>query len=370
LKANFPRKTLLDAILTVSSVAPSRSPKPILQNVKMTVDGDRVSIQATDLEVAIQRTIGDAFVVDDGDVILPTDRFTQILRTSNAAEISLETVGDKLHIKAGGSRFSLPNEDPALFPVASDFDFGSYMILLGADLKRLIKRTAFATDVDSTRYALGGVFVERDADSVGFVATDGRRLAKATTKAEWFGEADGSAQCILPCKALKLLDKAISDDGDQVHFGVSAGTTAMFRTSDSVISTRLVEGRFPRYSDVFPKESGVTIPLDVASFRSAIEQAAIVASEESRGVAFKFSAEGCELSCQSSDAGESRVELPLLCSMGEAIEVVMDPRYVTESLRTLEPTTPLTVDLIDSRNPVVFKTEDGYTYVVMPLTKS
>jgi DNA polymerase-3 subunit beta len=144
----------------------------------------------------------------------------------------------------------------------------------------------------------------------------------------------------------------------------------MFRTSDSVISTRLVEGRFPRYSDVFPKESGVTIPLDVASFRSAIEQAAIVASEESRGVAFKFSAEGCELSCQSSDAGESRVELPLLCSMGEAIEVVMDPRYVTESLRTLEPTTPLTVDLIDSRNPVVFKTEDGYTYVVMPLTKS
>jgi DNA polymerase-3 subunit beta len=369
LKAEFPRKPLMDAFSMVASVVPSRSPKPILQNIMLSVQDGKASIQGTDLEVAIRREIDGVFAVDDGHVILPTDRFMQILRTSAADTISIETDGDKLLIKGKGSRFSLPNEDTALFPVLPEFNATNYMTLLGFDLKRLIKRTAFAVDVDSARYALGGSFVEREADSICFVATDGRRLARASAKAEWVGDVDGSAQCILPSKALKLIDKAISDDGDLIHFSVLSGTSAMFRTSDSVISTRLVEGRFPKYQDVFPKEPGVAIPLDVASFRSAIEQASITTSEESRGVSFRFSSEGVELSCQSSDVGESRVELPLLCAMGDEITVSMDPRFTLEMLRALDAATPLTVDLVDAKTAVVFKSEENYTYVVMPLTR-
>jgi DNA polymerase-3 subunit beta len=327
-----------------------------------------VVIMGTDLEVAIQCDIDGVAVHDDGDAILPTARFMQILRTSTGDEVSLEIADGKLHVKCDRSRFALPNEDPALFPDCLPFNAENYMTILGANLKRLIRRTIFAADVESARYALGGAYVEREAERLHFIATDGRRLAKATTDAEWVGGVDGSAQCILPLKALRLIDKA-TDDGDQIHFAVKTGTSALFRSSNCVISTRLVEGRFPKYSDVFPSESRASIPLDVAAFRSAVEQASITASEESRGVTFKFSADGCELSCRSSDVGQSRVELPLLCGMSDEIEVAMDPQYVVEMLRSLEPTTPLTVDLIDGKNPVLFKSEGDYLYVVMPLTR-
>lgn len=370
MKATFNRKSFLDAFLTVSAVAPSRSPKPILQNVKLSIEDGAASLMATDLEVGIQRNLIGVTVVDDGYAILPTARFGQILRTSTDDELSLETDDDKLIVKGARSRFTLPNEDASLFPAQPAFSSENYMTILGAALKRLIKRTSFAVDLDSGRYAMGGAFVERGDSSLAFICTDGRRLARATADAEWIGEIDGSAQCILPLKAMKLIDKAIDDDGDLIHFGLEKGTAAMFRTSNSVIYTRLVEGRFPAYQAVFPKNPRFVVPLDVIAFRSAIEQASIVASEESRGVVFKFSEDGVELSAEASDAGQSRVEMPLLSAMGgECDPVSLDPRYVVESLRTLESGTPLTVDLVDGATAVVFKSGHDYVYVVMPLTK-
>lgn len=369
MKATFNRKSMLDAFATVSAVAPARSPKPILQNVKLAINDGEASLLGTDLEVGIRKSLIGVFAVDDGDAILSTARFGQILRASNDDELSLEIDDDKLIVKGGRSRFSLPSEDPALFPVQPDFDAANYMTLPGDALKRLIKRTSFAVDMDGGRYAIGGAFVEREPESVSFVCTDGRRLAKATTTAEWVGEVDGSARCILPLKAMKLIDRAIVDGGDMVHFAVETGTAAMFRTSDCVIYTRLVEGRFPAYRDVFPKSSRFTVPLDVASFRSAIEQAAITASEESRGVAFRFTPDGVELTCEAADVGESRVELPLFGSVGEDVVISMDPRYVVECLRNLEPDAPLTVDLVDGQTAALFKSGESYSYVVMPLTR-
>ncbi|MDR3582620.1 MAG: DNA polymerase III subunit beta [Candidatus Pacebacteria bacterium] len=369
MKATFNRKALLEAFTTVASVVPARSPKPILQNVKLVIDNDECTLIATDLEVGVRRTLLGVKFDRDGHVILPTDRVSQILRTSIDDEISIEADDDKLLIRGKRSRFNLPNEEPSLFPEPAGFDSESYMVLIDSDLKKLIKRTAFATDLNSARYALGGVLVERADDSVSFVGTDGRRLARATVPAERVGDVDDS-QCVLPVKALKLIDKALSGDGDQIHVAFLKGVAVVVRSSNSVIYSRLVEGRFPRYQDVFPKSSTYTIPLDVASFLSATQQASIVTSEESRGVTFKFSSDGVELTSNASDVGQSCIELPLLGGFdGDGMSLTMDPQYVVEALRSLEMDTVLTVDLLDPKNAVVFRSGENYTYVVMPINK-
>jgi DNA polymerase-3 subunit beta len=130
----------------------------------------------------------------------------------------------------------------------------------------------------------------------------------------------------------------------------------------------LVEGRFPRYQDVFPNGSEMKIPLEVGPLRVAVEQASIVTSEDSRGVDFQFSAGILRLTSQSATVGNSVIALPINYD-GKTIEITFDPHYLTDALRTLDDTTSITAELIDSNNAAVFKTNDRYAYVVMPLTR-
>ena len=140
------------------------------------------------------------------------------------------------------------------------------------------------------------------------------------------------------------------------------------RTETAVIYSRLVEGRFPRYQDVFPANVEVKIPLEAGSLRMAVEQASIVTSEESRGVDFQFGSGVLRLTSQSADVGSSHVELPIAYD-GKAVEITFDPRYLVDALKTLDDTAAITAELIDAKNAAVFKTDDHYTYVVMPLTR-
>ena len=147
-----------------------------------------------------------------------------------------------------------------------------------------------------------------------------------------------------------------------------SGTAILVRTESAVIYSRLVEGRFPRYQDVFPANIEVRIPLEVGQLRMAVEQASIVTSDESRGVDFQFSSGVLKLSSRAADVGSSHVDLPIAYD-GKPVEITFDPRYLVDALRTLDDVIPITAELIDSKNAAVFKTSDHYTYVVMPLTR-
>ena len=142
----------------------------------------------------------------------------------------------------------------------------------------------------------------------------------------------------------------------------------LIRSDRAVIYSQLVEGRFPRYQDVFPANSDIKIPLEVGPLRMAVEQASIVTSEDSRGVDFQFTSGMLRLTSQSADVGSSHVELPIDYE-GKTVEITFDPRYLIDALKTLDDTTSITAELIDSKNAAVFKTSDRYTYVVMPLTR-
>src|SRR5208282_2736349 len=290
-------------------------------------------------------------------------------RTSTDTELVIETNDERLILRGLHSEFTLPVEDVHLFPEVPDFAATSYHVVAAADLKKLIRRTIFATDVESTRYALGGVLVELTADSIAMVGTDGRRLARMSTAAEAENNPPVPAGSpVIPVKALKLIERNLADDDPPVHLTIQSGTAVLMRTESAVIYSRLVEGRFPRYQDVFPTNVEVKIPLEVGTLRKAVEQAAIVTSEESRGVDFQFGAGLLRLISQSADVGSSHVELPIAYD-GKTVEITFDPRYLIDALKTLDDSTAITAELIDSKNAAVFRTDDHYTYVVMPLTR-
>ena len=158
------------------------------------------------------------------------------------------------------------------------------------------------------------------------------------------------------------------DDDVVVHLAIQSGTAVLVRTESAVIYSRLVEGRFPRYQDVFPANVEVKIPLEAGPLRLAVEQASIVTSDESRGVDFQFASGVLKLSSQAADVGSSHVDLPIAYE-GKTVEITFDPRYLVDALKTLDDATAVTAELIDAKNAAVFKTADHYTYVVMPLTR-
>jgi DNA polymerase-3 subunit beta len=370
MKALCNREGLLTAFGMVSGVVPIRSPKPILQNVKLVAEVDESStLMATDLEVGIRHRVLGMKVETPGIAVLPTARFGSILRTSADSELSLEAEADHLMVRGLRAEFNLPSEDPALFPEVPDFAATSYHVVAAADLRKLIRRTIFATDVESTRYALGGVLVELSDDTITLVGTDGRRLARMSAPAAAEnGATTPAGSPVVPVKALKLIERNLDDADPPVHIAIQGTTAVLIRTERAVIYSRLVEGRFPRYQDVFPSNVEVKIRLEAGPLRLAVEQASIVTSEESRGVDFRFAEGYLRLTSQAADVGSSHVELPIAYD-GKPVEITFDPRYLSDALKTLDDNAEITAELIDSKNAAVFKTEDRYTYVVMPLTR-
>lgn len=364
------RDGLFTAFSMIDGVAPARSPKPVLQNVKFIADPDLGTVlMATDLELGIRHRVIGVGIDEPGAVILPGVPVRSILRTIKEHELSLATEGDHIVVRGVHSEFKLTSIDPNEFPEVPDFAATSYHVVAAANLKRIIRRTIFATDTESTRYALGGVLIELQPESIAMVGTDGRRLAYAMTVAE--GENNPPTPTgtpVVPVKSLKLIDRNLNDDDPPVHIAIQGTTAILVRTENSVIYSRLVEGRFPQYRDVFPKGAEIRIPLEVGVLKNTVEQASVATNDDSRGVDFDFDEGMLRLSSQAADIGSSHVELPIQYS-GPRLTIRFDPKYLLEALKALDDSSTIHAELIDPKSPAVFKTDDLYQYVVMPLAR-
>ena len=364
------REGMLAALAMVGGVAPARSPKPILQNLKLVVDSSGSTLMATDLELGIRYMVSGVRVDESGAAILPTARIQQLLRLSSDIDLAIESNGEKIDVRGMRGKWHFPAEDASLFPEVPGFTARNYHVLQASDLRKLIRRTSFATDVESTRYALGGVLVEFGEKSVSMIGTDGRRLAKMTVPAEMHGEVERveGSQPVIPVKALKLIERNLSDDDASVHLAILDGNAAVIRTERAVIHTRLVEGRFPRYQDVFPSFHEARVHMKAGELLRTVQQSMIVTSEESRGVDFRFASGSLTLVSKSPDVGDSQLEVPIDYD-GKNVEITFDPRYLVDALQTMEENTPVAVDLVNTKTAALFHTEDGYNYIVMPLTR-
>lgn len=369
MKALFDREGLLAAFQIVSSVAPTRSPKAILQNVKLVVAKDRAEVMATDLEVVGARMeVRGVKVEQPGEALLPTGKLTSILREVMDQEISIEAGNEASLLKGAQSEFELPADDPAQYPEIPSFEGDNYHQIQANLLRDMITRTAFAAAQENARYALTGVLWELDEEKVRLVATDGRRLAVTQGLSVMHGNHKTGVQTpVVPSKAMNLLEKNLADPEEQILVAIRPNE-ALFKTSRAVIYSRLVEGRYPPYKEVFPKKTTAKIPLTVGPFQSAVRQAAILTDEESKGVDFTFAKNKLTLKAHVADRGRAKVELPIEYD-GKAIEIAFQPKFLTDMLHVLEADASVTLELADANSAALFRAGDDYSYIVMPLTR-
>lgn len=367
-KIRCDRAALANAFSIVDGVVPNRTPKEILRNVMLSVEEGKVTLIGTDQEIGIRYEIPDVEVTESGSSLLPSKRLLSILRELSDEQVEIEITEEAAWIRSESSEFRLSAQDPAEFPPVQGFESDSYYVMVGGALKSAIRRTVFATDIESTRYALGGVLLELKKDNVNMVATDGRRLALVETVCRSEGIEDGvEVSPVIPRQAMSLIEKSISNDEEDVCIAVHDNDVVV-KCGSSTIYSRLVEGRFPQYSSVVPDSSEVNVDLVAGPFHSAVRQAQIVTDEDSRGVDFVLSNGQLTLNSQSTDIGQSEIHLPVSYE-GEELTITFDPRFIAEFLRILDQEQQIQFELTDGEQAAVMKAEDNYTYVIMPLAR-
>ena len=271
-------------------------------------------------------------------------------------------------IRGAHSEFRLSAEDPADFPPIAQFEDENYFTLPAATLRQLIRRTVFATDVESTRYALGGVLTELTAEKATLAATDSRRLAVASAPVQMEGSPTiPETSPVVPSKAMTLIERVLGDGGEPVKIAIHPNDIVV-QCGSVTISSQLVQGRFPDYHKVIPATSVSQIDMVVGPFHTAVRQSQILTNEESRGVDFTFTSGTLRLSSEAADVGQSKIELPIAYE-GEDLTITFDPRFIADFLKTLDPGSQVQFRLIDHESAAVLATDDNYTYVIMPLSR-
>ena len=287
MKIKIKREPFANVFAIAAIVAPTRSPKTILQNVKLEAIDNTVRLTATDMEVGVRLIVEDVEVESPGSAVIPVARLNAILRESSDEVLSISADANKILVTGKQSRFELQGQNPDEFPEVADSSEEDYFEIPASTLKELIKRTLFATDAESSRYALSGILLETSGDRLTAVGTDGRRLAKMEASITRHGNPDASGTTtIVPSRSMQLIERTLPS-GDELVQITPRENDLLVKHSNGIFYTRLVEGRYPKWREVLPNRTdSIRIDLPVGPMFSALRQAAIVASDESRGVRF------------------------------------------------------------------------------------
>lgn len=370
MKISCDRESLATAFQLAASVAPTRSPKEILHNVRITATQGVVRLTATDTEVGIRSEVTEGVEIEaEGTALLPVGRTGAILRESSDETLRLVTDESSLQILGARSKFRMPVANPDEFPVIEGFAEEVYHEIPVSLFRDLVKRTVFATDAESSRYALGGVLLEMEGESVIAVGTDGRRLARMEGRGVAVGDHKTQGMStIVPTRAISLMERAVTDADEVVHLAARSNDL-LLRTPRCVIYSRLVEGRYPNWRQVLPRrDHAIQIDMLVGPLFAALRQAAIVTDHESRGIDFCFGDGTLRLEANTASIGSSQVELPIPYA-GEPISMKMDHRFVADFCRVLDPEKPFLIEIENESSPALMSTDDGYAYVIMPMAK-
>jgi len=371
MKSILPRQDFLDALNAVGTLAGGRTTRPILGCVKLSAEGERLELCATDGEAGLRLGVPALSVETPGEIVVPADRLLPIIREMTDVEIRLESDDRYCTIRGEGSEFRIFVMNVADFPPVPGFDDEPDLVIGGHVLRRMIGLTLYAAARETSRYAINGVLWEKQGKRLFVVATDGRRLARAGGAV--LKSSSGDFEAVLPAKAMSVFEKVFvpsRDDGDwNVDIKVMPNQV-LLRTGDRVLSTVLVEGNFPKYDDVIPKEHSKVARLDRELLFHAVKKAALLTTEESRAVKLSFDGEQLEITSQAPEQGDARVNMPIGYE-GEPLVIGFNPAFLNDALRVL-PFNEVYLDLHETFRPGVLRGEDKneFLYVVMPVSLS
>jgi len=360
------RKTeLLRELQLFQGIVERKNTIPILANVLIEANGNEVRMLATDLEVAL-RSRCQALVTKSGSLTLPAKKLYEIVKALPETDVRIEE--DKNGVKVAADRFdsrmqTLPRED---FPTLPDASGKARATLPRAALKEMVAKTQFAITGEDTRYFLNGAKFVLKPDSLTLVATDGHRLALVEVS-HTVGIAE-EVGVILPKKTLLELGKLLVEGEGDVLF--EAGENHLFfEVGGRMLISRMIDGQFPAYERVIPKNNDKLIEFERERLTNAVKRVALLSNERSRAVKFEINKGKVEVTSSSSEFGEAREELPVEYA-GGAMSISFNAQYVLDFLNVVE-TDGVQLSLKDEVSQAVMKPVGAqgysYTYVIMPM---
>ena len=370
MKVNFNRTAFAEALGLVTLVVPSRTPKPILRCVRIAAQQQMVRLYATDLEVGISHVVSEVQIEEEGETIVPADRLSAIVRESGDETLLLESTEGTCHIKGADSHFTIYSQEPSQYPAVPGFEGAADMEAALGNLKIGIEQCLFATARESSRYAINGVLWESKDKKLLLVATDGRRLARSKVglsqapSAKSGLKASGAANIIVPAKAMALLEKVGGSEKEPVAVKLQ-DNQILISCGNVVISSSLVEGNFPKYEDIIPTDYDKKLMLSTEAALSAVKRAALLTSEESRGVKLSIGADKMVLSGRAPETGDAEVDMSIKYK-GEPIEIGFNPQFLIDALRVIK-TPEFELELGQPDRPGLIKSGANFLYVLMPI---
>jgi DNA polymerase-3 subunit beta len=359
------RGALVEALNVVGNVVAGRTTKPVLQCLKLSAADGALTVAGTDLEVAIRYSDTQVQIEQEGQTLVRADKLRDIVRESMDDTLSIEVVGDSASIKGQDSHFKIFTQNAAEFPALPDSTGEVQFQVQAGQLKQLIMQTLFATAKEGSRFAYNAVQVVAKAKKLTLVSTDSRRLALAKGNLLPGDKLDkDGVRSLVPAKAMGLLEKLLNDPEETVGF-LARENQIVFQTSSATLTSNLVEGQFPPYEDVIPKDPDKKLTASTVDLLSAIKRASLLTTEESKGVKLAFSKKGLVLSSRSPESGEATVNFPARYE-GADVEVGFNPAFLIEALKVVG-TDDISLEMTAPNRPCLLRGGPDFLYVIMPV---
>ncbi|MDG5747359.1 DNA polymerase III subunit beta [Qipengyuania sp. XHP0207] len=372
MKATIERATLLRCLSHVQSVVERRNTIPILSNVLIEAEGDNsLKVMATDLDLQVVEHM-EASVEDAGSITVSAHLLFDIARKlPEGSQVSLETAENRMTVKAGRSRFSLPTLPRDDFPVIVEGDLPTSFELPAKTLAELIDRTRFAISTEETRYYLNGIFFhvsDEDQPVLKAAATDGHRLARFTIARP--DGAEGMPDVIVPRKAVAELRKLLEESMDgnvQIDLSASKIRFTLGGEGGVVLTSKLIDGTFPDYSRVIPTGNDKLLKLDPKSFFAGVDRVATIATEKTRAVKMGLDRDKITLTVTSPDNGVASEEVSAEYS-AEGFEIGFNAGYLKDILSQID-SDVVEIHLADAGAPTLIRKDENAPalYVLMPM---
>ncbi|MBN2564477.1 MAG: DNA polymerase III subunit beta [Candidatus Eisenbacteria bacterium] len=334
MKFSIPRQSLDKAIQRVLAVVSPKTTLPVLANflVETNKKQNTISLTATDLDMTVT-TGAEAIVEEGGSVTLPAKRFAEIVRELGSADVIVSAEGEEISVRAGKSKFKIVGIPTEEFPSLPKSDRASAFSVDSQMLARMVDKVGFCTSKDETRPSLNGALWEFSADGMGMTATDGHRLA--TFRAQGDYKSLAGKNLIVPPKALGHTVRIISAEGDgDVSVSVHENHVAFFIGS-TTINSRLLEGPFPNYKQVIPKDNDKELIVGRENLTSAVRRVAVLADTLTHQVRMTLSKKKVELVVSTPDVGEAREEVEATFD-SDSMEVGYNANYLLDVLKHID----------------------------------
>ena len=322
------REKLQEGLAAVTASIPTKTTLPVLANILVEATDKGIRLSGTDLDIAVTTEVA-ADVESTGAITIPAKKLSEIARELPPAPVKIAAAGEqRITLDCGRAHFKLLGLPRDEFPTFPTVRFNDSWRIRSGDLKKLIEHTSFAVSTEESRPILNGVLWELRSDMMRMVATNGHRLAKMEMPIKTSGAP--SSDLIVPPKALEQIRRLFPEDEE---LEIARGENHLgFRSPFTAVYTRLIEGPYPNYDQVIPRDNNRVAIADRAALTSALRRMSVIASDQTHRIRLSFNAAMLKFSVQTPDLGEAQDELAVRYT-GDPLDIGFNANYVLEILR-------------------------------------